>query len=276
MTVKKYLSKIESFKGRKIVLVGGTSGIGLSLLSQLKEKESSVILLARNVEKANSLKSIYPIVDVIEYDQSSFKSIEHAISELVSRHNDFDTIVMNVGTLGEKQVLDNGYPATIGVNYIGARHFIDTISNELTNKVRFVVQGSVAAGCNLKKPIDITNPKLGTFRQYNVSKAYLEAYIYKLYNENKYSNLEYIITEPGVTSTNITRHFNKLVRVLGKYFLLAFFHHSNKASLCLLTGISDKSHNGDYIVPRGLFSLSGFPKIKSLPQKRRRLFLFKE
>ena len=273
MTIKKYLSQIESFKGRTIALTGGTSGVGLCLLKYLIEKEADVILLTRSLNKANALKEQYKNVDVVEYDQSSFESIDKAIKELLGKYPNIDTYVLNAGTLGEKRITNGGYPATIGVNYIGTRYFIDTISPKLKGNVRFIVQGSIVAGCKVKKNIDLTRVK-GTFPQYNISKAYLESYIYKLFEENKYPNIEYVITEPGVTKTNITRHFNPVVRFLGRIFLTIFVHSPKKASLTLLTGISSKAKNGDHIVPRGMFTISGFPKIKDLPLKRRRPYLF--
>lgn len=273
MTVNQYLSQIESLKGRKVALTGGTSGVGLALFKHLINKGAFVILLSRNIDLAEELKSTFPNVDVIEYDQSNTAKIDKAINELLIKHPDVDTIVLNAGSLADKRIIENGYNGTMMVNYIGARHFIDSISPRLTNHVRFVVQGSIVAGSKVKKSVDLTK-KRGTFSTYNLSKAYLESYIYKLYVDNRYPNLEYVITEPGICSTNIIRNFNVITRFLGKYFLKFFFHSPKKASLSLLLGISSKSSNGDYIVPRGLFTLSGFPKIKSLPQNRRRPYLF--
>ena len=276
MSVKKYLNQIESYKGRTIVLLGGTSGIGLKLIEHLVSKEAKVILFAKNINKANEIKEQYKenIIDVIKYDQSSFESIDKSINELLSKHQDFDSIVLNVGVLNEKRILESGYPATIGINYIGARYFIDQISPKLSHKVRFVIQGSCTAGIKLKRKVDFKAKKLGKFAQYNISKGYLEAYFYKLYTENKYQNIEYVLTEPGITGTKITRHLNPVVRFLGVGFLFLFFHHARKASLTLLRGLSSQSKNGDYIIPRGPLTFSGLPKTKPFPEKRKRPFLF--
>ena len=275
MTIKKYIDSLGSFENKKIVLIGGTSGIGLELLKHLVNLKAQIILLAIEEDIAKDLKVQYHLLDTFYYDQSSYQSINKAINELLEKHKDFDTIVMNAGVLGLNKVVDNGYPGTIGINYIGARYFIDTISPRLTQKVRFVIAGSFVGGFHLNKSIDLKNPKLKTFTQYNVSKIYLEAYFYKLFKDNKYPNLEYVCAEPGLTNGGIIRNFNKVIRFLGKYFLKWFFHSTNKASLGLLTGISSKAKNGDFVVPRGLFTLSGYPKIKSLPRKRRRDYLFK-
>ena len=274
MTVKKYLESIEDFENRTIVVAGATSGIGLALLSHLENKHAKVILLARNLKKTNEIKELHKnIVNIIEYDQTSTTSIDNAINKLLEK--EFDSIVLNCGVLFNKKPLENGYSATIMTNYVGARYFIDTISPKLDHNVRFVIQGSIAAGLMKKnKKYDLKSRKLSNFGEYNISKGYLEGYFYKLASEQKYPNIEYVLTEPGICATNIIRHMVGLIRFLGKGFLATFFHRAKKASLPLLTGLSKKAKNGDYIVPRGLFTLSGFPKIKDLPQKRRRPYLF--
>ena len=53
MTVKKYLERFTSFKGKKIIITGATAGIGLSLAKILVSKDANVVILARNLKKAN-------------------------------------------------------------------------------------------------------------------------------------------------------------------------------------------------------------------------------
>ena len=276
MKISKYVDSLGSFENKKVVLIGATSGIGLELLKHLVSLKAQIILLALEPDLSQKLKEEYNLLDVIHYDQSSNNSIELAIDELLDKHKDFDTIVLNAGVLGITRVLDNGYPGTIAINYIGARYFIDTISPKLNHKVRFVIAGSFAAGLHIKKKANLKSPKLNHFMQYNLSKAYIEAYFYKLSIENKYPNLEYVCAEPGLTNTGIIHNYNRVVRFLGYYFLKWFFHSPKKASLCLLTGISNKARSGDFITPRGLFKLSGYPQIRTLPKKRRRQYLFEQ
>ena len=275
MKIQKYVDSFISFENKKIVLVGGTSGIGLELLKHLVSLKAQIILFAIEKELSEKLKEQYNLLDVFYYDQSSFESIEKAIDELLEKHNDFTTIILNAGVLGLSHILDNGYPATIGINYIGNRYFIDYISPKLKNNVRFVIAGSFAAGLFFKKNLVLKSEHISTFDQYNISKAYLEAYFYHLATTRPYPNLEYVLAEPGLTNTTITHNFNKVVRFLGYYFLKWFFHSPRKASLGLLLGISDKAKNGDFISPRGLFKLSGYPQIRKTPKGRRRTYLFK-
>ena len=181
--------------------------------------------------------------------------------------------MLDAGVLTSKGRTADDYPLTIGVNYFGVRRFIEYLSSKTDKHIKYVIQGSIVAFANVNKKDDLRK-QYGVFKQYNLSKGYVEAYFYRLVSKNIYPNNEYVLTEPGISNTNITRNFNKFVRVGGKYFLKIFFHSPRKASLPLLLGVSNKSKNGDHITPRGLFTMSGYPKIKKFPNRRKREYLF--
>ena len=275
MKIDKYVASLGDFSNMKIAITGCTSGVGLELFHHLAKGHAKLVLLALEDDTAQKLKEQYPEeeIDIIHYDQSSYQLIEEAVNELLKRHKDIDVVALNAGVLGLNGVTKDGYPKTIGINYFGTKHFIDYVSPKIKKNIKFVIQGSFVAGFKLKKNVNLLDPKIEKFDQYNISKIYLEAYFYKLYKENKYPNIEYVLTEPGLTGTGITTNLNAVYRKGGKYFLKWFFHSPKKASLTLLIGISSKAKNGDFIIPRGGFGLSGYPKIKTFPRKRRRLEL---
>lgn len=278
MHIEKYLESISSFKNKKVLLTGATSGIGKELFFHLVKKEADIILFAYEMDIANELKNRYPDrnIDIIYYDQSSFKKIEESIDILLDKYSVVDYFVFNAGVLALKGKTVDGYATTIGINYLGVKHFIEYISPKISFCTRFIIQGSFASIFHLKKNIDFKDESLSTFDQYNASKIYLEAYFYYLYINNKYPNISYVLTEPGLTNTNIISNFNKVIRFLGKHFLKIFCHSPIKASLTLLKAMDKDVNNGDFITPRGLFALGGYPKIKRFPKKRRKEYLFKK
>ena len=277
MTKKKYLSKIEDLSNRKIVLTGGTSGIGLSFLKYLVSKNAFVILLVRNIKKAETIvKELnYSNIDIIEYDQSSYSSIKKGIDTLLEKYPSVDSIVLNAGVMSRTKELMEGHPYSIGVNYYGVRYFIEYIAPKLTAKTKIIVQGSLVAGFHLNKKTNIDSNDFKTFKEYNISKMCVEAYTYKLMKEKPYSNIDFVLTEPGITSTSITRDLDSFLKHVGKVFVSTFFHSVDKASLTLLEAVSSKATHGSYIVPRGLFTISGYPKYKKFPHKREREYLIK-
>ncbi len=277
MTKKKYLSKIEDLSNRKIVLTGGTSGIGLSFFKYLVSKNAFVILLVRNIKKAETIvKELnYSNIDIIEYDQSSYSSIKKGIDTLLEKYPSVDSIVLNAGVMSRTKELMEGHPYSISVNYYGVRYFIEYIAPKLTAKTKIIVQGSLVAGFHLNKKTNIDSNDFKTFKEYNISKMCVEAYTYKLMKEKPYSNIDFVLTEPGITSTSITRDLDSFLKHVGKVFVSTFFHSVDKASLTLLEAVSSKATHGSYIVPRGLFTISGYPKYKKFPHKREREYLIK-
>ena len=278
MTINKYLSSIESFENKKILITGATAGIGLALADQLLFKGANVVFLIRNLKKAEQVKSElltkYPDgqIDIIKYDQSDYSIIESAVKEIKEKHSDFDMVVLNAGILYPKgkPLSKQGYPLTIDTNFLGLQYFLNNLVPLFTNK-RYVFHGSLAAGFYLNKKWDIYSNKYGLFKQYNISKACVEALWYHYYANNK--DNEFLLGEPGIASSDIFRHFGWFFGKLGKFLVGAFCNKPNKAALTLLKCLESHSKNGDYFVPRGLLTIAGYPKCKKFPRKREREYL---
>ena len=64
MKIRTYLDKLEDMTDKKVIVTGGTSGIGLSIVKHLLNKNAKVVIMARNMIKAeevkNKLLEIYP------------------------------------------------------------------------------------------------------------------------------------------------------------------------------------------------------------------------
>lgn len=278
MSIKKYLSKIETFQGQTIIITGATAGIGLELAKELVSKDASIVILARNLPKANKVREeLLSInsnvkIDIVEYDQSDYELIDSAIKEIKEKYSHFDALVANAGILYPPKDARSkqNHPLTIDTNYLGLKRFLDQIVSSFTNK-RIVMHGSLVADAPISKKIDIYSNKYSLFKQYNISKACVEALWYHYYTNNK--NNDFILTEPGITSSDIFRGFPWFLRVIGKQYVRIFSHSVPKASLCMLKALTKDSKSGDYIVPRGPLTKWGYPKYKKFPNKRKREFL---
>jgi hypothetical protein len=71
------------------------------------------------------------------------------------------------------------------------------------------------------------------------------------------------VVHPGVTFTNITNHYPKLIYALIKYPMKLFFPSSKKASLNIIAGIFKDTDYHCWIGPK-IFSVWGNPKISKL------------
>ena len=274
MKIQKYLESIPSLKGKKVLVTGPTSGIGLALIDHLVKKDATIVLLARNINKINNLMDSYKDIkmDYIIYDQSDYESIDRAVKEIKDKHEDFYALVCNAGILypPKGSVSKQGYPLTLDTNYMGLAYFLNKLVPLFKNK-RYILQGSLVASYRVTEKMSIYDNKPRLFKQYNLSKAGVESLFYHYSVTNK-DNI-FILTEPGVASTALFNGFKEPIRTLGKGFIRLVTHSPKKASLTMLRGLDESLPNQTYIVPRGLSAVSGYPRIKRFPKKRIREYL---
>lgn len=279
MSVKKYLDKLEDLTGQKIIVTGGTSGIGLSIVKELLYKGADVVILARNMTKANEVKAkldeLYPNrTTIVQYDQSNDESVINAANIIVKEHSDFTSLVLNAGVFQSKnkQSTVDDMSLTIKTNYVGVKIFLDHLLPQLKGEHRIIFQGSLVAGWHDKKIESLKDKNLSGFQQYIISKSGIEA-LYYHYTKLEQNQFSFYLVEPGLTSTDIIRDFPAFIRWAGKIFMRVVSHSSDKAALTAMLAVQSTTEKNSYIVPRGIGTYMGYPKIKIFPKKRERAYL---
>ena len=81
-----------------------------------------------------------------------------------------------------------------------------------------------------------------------------------------------VISAPEIIIGNVDKS-GTLQGGMGKVFIKIVSHSPKKASLTLLKALDESIPTQSFIVPRGLFTISGYPKIKRFPKKRIREYL---
>lgn len=280
MNIQKYLQGLEDLSGKEILITGGTSGIGLSIVKHLLSKNAIVTVLARNMEKAISVKSLllkdYPsaLISFIKYDQSDDESVINASKEIANNHRDFYALILNAGLIQERKKITytDGYCTTIKANYIGAALLLKHLLPRLEGNHRIIFQGSLCAGLHIKKTKTLKETKLGMFEQYFISKAGIESLFYHC--TNMQCNCTFYLVEPGIAGTDIIRDFVTPIRQMGRIFLKVASHSPDKAALTAMKALQTDTRPNSFIVPRGLFATMGYPKFKKFPRHRQREYLF--
>lgn len=279
MSVKKYLDKLEDLTGQKIIVTGGTSGIGLSIVKELLYKGADVIILARNLTKANEVKDNlakqYPNKDIsiIQYDQSDDESVIKASEIIAKEHSDFTSMILNAGIFQKgKLTYKDDIPLTIKTNFIGLKVLLDNLLPKLKGEHRFIFQGSLAAGLHQKKITTLKDKKLSAWQQYIISKSGVEAMFYH-YSQLEQNQFSFYLVEPGITGTDIIRDFSAFIRWAGKVFLKVFSQSNDKAALTALLAVQSTTNKNSFIVPRCPGTYMGYPKIKKFPKKREKQYL---
>ena len=280
MSIQKYLDELEDLSGKQVLITGGTSGIGLSIVKHLLYKHAEVVILARNESKYNDVKEhlleTYPdsSISFISFDQCNDESVDKASEEIIKNYHDFYALILNAGLIqsNKHMTITDGYPTTIKTNYVGAALLVKNLLPYLKQGQRVIFQGSLGAGLCFGKTESLKQEKPKMFRQYFLSKAGIEALFYH-YSTKEELLPSFYLVEPGITNSDIIRDFIPIIRFLGKIVLKLASHSPDKAALTAMKALQSDMKKGTYLVPRGLCTYRGFPKIKSFPKRRQRPYL---
>ena len=135
-------SQMPDLTGKRFLITGATSGIGLAAATELARRNANVVITARSVEKArDAIKKIGPgLVDYILMDLKDLESVKRAAARV---DRAFDVVVLNAGVMATPftKTVDN-FELQMGTNHLGHFAFAGLIKNQI--KDRLVVVSSFA------------------------------------------------------------------------------------------------------------------------------------
>ena len=125
-----------------------------------------------------------------------------------------------------------------------------------------IVVGSIAHDYSKTDPADVDfHTRSQASKVYGNAKRYLMFAMYELFQEEMGVTLS--VTHPGITFTNITAHYPKLIFALIKHPMKVIFMKPRKACLSVLQGVFDSCGYCEWIGPHW-FDVWGLPKKKNL------------
>lgn len=267
MNAQKWLNKnTYSLSGKVVAISGSTGGLGQALCAHLAALDASLLLLDRNEGKAKklieSLKSTHPDLraDYIQLDLADIDCVKQVTDKLRATPPDY--LILNAGIYHVPRFeCRSGYNNIFQVNFLSPYHMARELKPYIQGKGgRIVAVGSIAH--NYSK-IDITDIDFSTRKKsskvYGNSKRFLMFSLYGLFDgEGGLS-----VVHPGITFTNITSHYPKVIFALIKHPMKVIFMSPKKASLSVLRGLFEDCGKNEWIGPR-LFDVWGLPKKKAL------------
>ena len=265
MSLNKWLMKnTKDLAGKTVAVTGTTGGLGREICLHLASLGASIILMDRNAYRSEKFRSELESrfagakFRCINVDMTDIVSVKNALEEL--KADCPDIMIHNAGAYSIPRCTCNtGYDNVFQINFVSPYYMIRELLPKIREKKgKFVVVGSIAHNYSKTDDSDIDfSTRKKASKVYGNAKRYLMFSLYELFKDEKDVTLS--VTHPGITFTNITAHYPKLIFAIIKHPMKVIFMKPRKAALCIVKGAFDSTELNEWIGPR-LFNVWGLPK----------------
>ena len=265
---------ILSQKGRIVIVTGSSSGIGYETARVLANKQASVIIAVRNLDKGN--KALAKIiqqnkdadVQVMELDLANLASVKNFAENFQKNYSRLDLLINNAGVMIPPYAkTTDGFELQFGTNHLG--HF--ALTGQLL-KLLISTQGSrivnVSSGAHNFGKIDFDDlnwekRNYAQWTAYGDSKLANLYFTYELDRKLKEQGINTLVTasHPGWTATELQRTAGDVMKYLNGIFAQNI---TMGALPTLRAAIEEGLKGAEYFGPNGFMEIGGYPvKVES-------------
>ena len=265
---------ILSQKGRIVIVTGSSSGIGYETARVLANKQASVIIAVRNLEKGN--KALAKIIQqnkdadvrVMELDLANLASVNNFAENFQKNYSRLDLLINNAGVMiPPYSKTTDGFELQFGTNHLG--HFALTgqlLKLLISTQDSRIVNVSSGAHNFGKIDFDDLNWEKRNYAQwtaYGDSKLANLYFTYELDRKLKEQGINTVVTasHPGWTATELQRTAGDVMKYLNGIFAQDI---TMGALPTLRAAIEEGLKGAEYFGPNGFMEISGYPvKVES-------------
>ena len=256
---------MPSMAGKTVAISGATGGIGQELCRHLASLGASLLLLDRNSERSNAciakLKIDFPTLNArhLRLDLADFDTVKAVTEELLKSTPDY--LIFNAGAYHVPHYTTSvGHDNVFQINFLSPYYMARTLLPAVKARGgRIVAVGSIAHNYS---HIDINDVEFLTRSQsakvYGNAKRFL---MFSLFGLDESETVA--VAHPGITLTNITAHYPKVIYALIKHPMKVIFMSPRRASLSILAAMVRNAEKNEWFGP-SLFDVWGLPKKKPL------------
>jgi NAD(P)-dependent dehydrogenase (short-subunit alcohol dehydrogenase family) len=265
------LKQITSQTGRIAIVTGANIGLGFEVAMALAEKDCTVVLACRNLQKADAAKAdilakhAKATVTCMQLDLSSLKSVRAFAAAFKKRYTRLDLLINNAGIMMPPYTLsEDGFESQLAANYLGHFALTGLLLPLLTQTAdsRVVSLSSLAhkwGGIRLDDPQFKTG--YDKRKAYGQSKLACLMFAYELQRRLSKAghSTRSVAAHPGVSATNLFQHMPKIVQVLSPLTTLMFQSAKGGAQPTLYAALGADIQGGDYCGPGAMGEMRGAP-----------------
>ena len=202
---------------KKIVITGGTDGIGLAIAKELlKKNENKIIIIGKNYKKGIQLIDTINAknIDFIQCDLSEKKEILE-LSKKLNDLNKIDVLINNAGAMFSKRYTNSeNIEKTFALNHLSYFH----LSLYLLKKIENSSDGkiiNVASNAHKRYALDLSD--IENKKNYNGWKSYCRSKLLNLYftynfNKKLNTNVTCNCLHPGFVNSNFGNNNISMMR----------------------------------------------------------------
>ncbi len=246
-------------------MTGCTGGLGREVCFYLAEAGAELIMMDRNPKRsealAGELTERFPELHItrIVCELEDMDSVRAATDALLLCRPDI--FIANAGAYSiPRHPCSSGYENIFQINFVSPYYISRRLREELPS-VHIIAVGSIAHTYSKLDPADIDfRTRRSSAKTYGNSKRYLMLALSELCKDTP---PRLSIVHPGITFTNITAHYPKVIFAIIKYPMKLIFMKPKKAALCVIRGIECPTPFGSWIGPQ-IFGIWGRPRLQRL------------
>ncbi len=265
MKTEKWIKEnTEDLSSKTVAISGATGGIGNELCRHFASLGAKILMLDRSTERslafAERLKAEFPSVKTehIRLDLSDAENVCEVTKRLKKQPPDY--LILNAGAYHVPRfTCALGYNNIFQINYISPYYMARTLLPYIKEKGgKIAAVGSIAHNYS---HIDTNDRDFSTRKKSSL--VYGNAKRYLMYSLSALSDGSIAIAHPGITFTNITAHYPKLIFMIIKHPMKIIFMKPRRASLSILSCIFKNTMPASWTGP-GFFGIWGLPKEQPL------------
>ena len=218
-TADEVLSGID-LKGKRFLITGAASGIGLETARSLVAHGASVVGAVRNFARAEAATASVRdaasrgggSLELIELDLASLQNVRTAANKLLAAGRPFNSIIANAGVMATPfgKTVD-GFELQFATNYLGHFALIDRIEPLLAADGRLLVLSSQA---HRVADVDLNDPNFerqayDPFVAYGRSKTAITLFAVEFDRRHRARGIRAAAVMPGNSLTDLPRHFSQ-------------------------------------------------------------------
>lgn len=194
---------MNDIKNKKVIITGGSRGIGLSILKKFYENEARVLTIGSNLENLKKIQNDYPNIEIEQLNLKNLDEVKNCFPKLIDKLGGLDLLVNNAGITKDNLTLrmkEEEWTDVININ-------LSSVFISCQQAIKFMIKNKSGNIINITSVVGHTgNPGQAN---YTASKAGVVAMTKSLAREYAKKNIRVNCISPGFIETDMTNELKE-------------------------------------------------------------------